>query len=57
MSIEIQGKVSSCAGYAGQSQGVGQDDDGLLMDLSSTPCLSIQQSLTKVVRIPPVHPV
>ena len=33
MSVEIEGKVSSSAGYAGQSQGVGLDV-GVLMDLS-----------------------
>ena len=33
VSVEIEGKVSSSAGYAGQSQGVGLDV-GVLMDLS-----------------------
>ena len=40
MSVEIQGKVSSCDRYAGQSQGVGPDVS-LLKDLSSIPSLSV----------------
>ena len=32
MPVEIEGKVSSSAGYAGQSQGIGLDI-GVLMDL------------------------
>ena len=55
MLVKIEGKVSSGAGYAAQSKGVGLDT-GVLMILSRVQFLSASpQFLTKVFRIPPLH--
>jgi len=56
MSVEIEGEVSSSAGQARRSQGVGLDNS-VLIDLSRVSFLSSSpQFLTKVVHIPPGHP-
>ena len=55
MLVEIEGKVRSVAGYAGQPQGVSLDA-GVLMDLELVPFLSASlQFLRRIVHISPIH--